>query len=180
MSHTFSLPQERIYTKPITESSHEKTTSSSVPSETSLPDKLKPIPVQSVLSFQKQQKKRTLFQKIFSCFYIEEEEEEKVTKSIKRETPKPIQQVILPGTGQPPKGIAPWERTGRKPQNSTSVAGDSNTSKHPTNTENDSAKSGNSSKSGAHRRLGKVDFVRKIEGPKSMSLTIHFPFLKNF
>jgi hypothetical protein len=141
----FSLPQE-TNRKPATESSQNKTTttSSSIRSDVSLPDKLKPIPVESVILFKKQQKKKSFVQKVFSCFYAEEEKEQE-KKPVKRESPKPIQQVILPGTGQPPKGVAPWERSGKKPQRSPSA---SQGSKQATTTENESTKSGNSNKSG--------------------------------
>ncbi|GJQ10171.1 hypothetical protein GpartN1_g1962.t1 [Galdieria partita] len=148
MSEAFSLPQETTYRKPaVIESSQDKTTSSSVQSETSLPDKLKPIPVESVILYQKQQKKKNFVQKLFSCFYTEKETEQ-VKKPVKRETPKPIQQVILPATGQPPKGTAPWERSGKKPRKSPNNSENLTSSNHPTTTENESTRSGNSSKSG--------------------------------
>ncbi|EME31337.1 uncharacterized protein Gasu_13080 [Galdieria sulphuraria] len=164
MNQSFRLPQETTFGKPTKESSQDNTTSSLVQSETSLPDKLKPIPVQSVILFQKQQKKKNFVQKIFSCFYTEKEPEQ-VKKPIKRETPKPIQKVILPETGQPPKGIAPWERSGKKIRTSSNTS-DNNpeSSKRPVTTENESTRSGNSSKSGGSSAPWQSGLRKKTKG----------------
>eukprot|EP00871_Galdieria_phlegrea_P001131 jgi/Galph1/2018/GphlegSOOS_G694.1 len=123
------------------------TTVSSTQSSTQLPQTLKPIPVESIKAFQKQQKQRTRIGKLFCCFQGEEGEQTTKPPRKKPNIAKPPQVIILPQTGKPPKGIAPWQRTRTKSQSNQQLAksvseNTNNTENTMENKENESSRSG--------------------------------------